>query len=104
MGILDQLDGIEKMLNLTPFFRCPNCGKRDEGGGSPTFFVLNVMVEFAAEVDDAAKRFEARLTSWEFHNLGEKSKPHELSTDVTLTCNDCQHVFLVPKDWSYRIN
>lgn len=90
-----EFDKIDKLLGLTPFFRCPSCGKRDEdGAGTPTFFLIRTVVDFQIEVDDSRKEMVVDLASMDASGIGLE--------EMQLVCNECQHFFPFPIGWTYR--
>jgi len=91
-----QFDAIDKLLGLTPFFKCPKCGLRDEdkdAGG--TFFRIYLEVSFPVVINDARKSFEFRVSDIEL-----PSSPKEV---LSMTCDKCGQEFPLPDEWKWEV-
>jgi hypothetical protein len=91
-----QFNAIDKLLGLTPFFKCPKCGRRDEeiDKENNTFFRIYVEVSFPVRVDDARKTFEALLSEIDLD---------QRQTPLSMTCGACGEEFPMPEDWKWEV-
>lgn len=90
-------NSIDKLLGLTPFFKCPKCGRREEiGDKGATYFNIFLQANIAVEVNDARKTFEGKLTDLEI--LPDNQK------DLSIMCGVCGHEFPLPEGWKWEIN
>lgn len=94
-----QFNAIDKLLGLTPFFKCPHCGRRDEdkdGHKEGTFFHLYLEVSFkVTEVDDARKCFDIRLPDLDM--------PLDNRECLSLMCDSCGQQFPMPEEWTWEV-
>ncbi len=92
-----QFNAIDKLLGLTPFFKCPKCGKRDEDGkGTDTYFNLEVEVNFTVDVNDARKTFEARLSDITIPD--DQFPPYP-----KIFCSNCGDEVGFPEGWKWEV-
>lgn len=90
MGLGDKLDALDELMDLVPFFRCPNCTDRKADKISLTF---NYSGSVHVKPDNPTKTFYGVASDIEVSDW----------RDIGLHCSNCNHDFPVPEGWKWNV-